>query len=38
MIWLAAAIFAVLEKAAIELFHHDGKRLGVSISVRKMAE
>ena len=32
-----AAIFAALEKAGVE-FHHDGKRLGVSISVRKVAK
>jgi DNA-binding XRE family transcriptional regulator len=32
-----AAIFAALEKAGVE-FHHDGKRLGVSIGVRKVAK
>ena len=30
-----AAIFAALEKAGVE-FHHDGKRLGVNIGVRKL--
>jgi hypothetical protein len=30
-----AAIFAALKKAGVE-FHHDGKRLGVGISVRKV--
>jgi hypothetical protein len=34
---VCAAIFAALEKAGIE-FHHDGKRFGVSINVRKVAE
>jgi hypothetical protein len=34
---VCAAIFAALEKAGVE-FHHDGKRFGVSISVRKVAE
>jgi transcriptional regulator with XRE-family HTH domain len=32
-----AKIFNVLKKAGVE-FHHDGKRLGVSISVRKLAK
>jgi hypothetical protein len=32
-----AKIIKVLEKAVVE-FHEDGKRLGVSISVRKVAK
>jgi DNA-binding XRE family transcriptional regulator len=32
-----AAIFTALERAGVE-FHHDGKRLDVSISVRKLAK
>lgn len=32
-----ANIFGVLKKTGVE-FHHDGKRLGVSISVRKVAK
>ena len=32
-----AAIFAALEKGGVE-FHHDGRRLGVSIGVRKVAK
>jgi hypothetical protein len=32
-----ANIFKVLKKAGVE-FHHDGKRLGVSIAVRKLAK
>jgi hypothetical protein len=32
-----SAIFAALERAGVE-FHHDGKRFGVSISVRKVTK
>jgi transcriptional regulator with XRE-family HTH domain len=32
-----AKIFNVLKKAGVE-FHHDGKRLGVTIGVRKIAK